>query len=122
MYSYQEEMQAQYHALCATRAFLKSLENNEEYKHTVGVLLASYPYEYDVDLMISAWVELATERRGKSSGYEQERTHVNYSPSCGGWVYWDETESPSPPFKTKLEATNAFKQHCKNLNSAINEH
>ena len=111
----------QYNSLVNTRNFLFSLLDPKKTKVPSSIReearrhLKHFPFECEIDQMIGNHVERCHEI-DQSTNKVWHSDPVTYSPSKGGWIFWDEASvNFHGPFLTRNEAQTALKEYCETL-------
>lgn len=108
-----------YKTLVETRTLLEHLSTATELpeiREKAIALLANYPHPVELDRMIGLSVEFRSALNEEFSGDYGPLNPVEFSPSNGGWIFWDECWAyPHGPYESKVDATEALNEYEKTL-------
>ena len=109
-----KSIQDQFKAFNETKAFLRKIAlttTDTETETNAETLLISLPDDWEIEAMFRLYAEWQV-RDCKHSP-----DPVEYSPTEGGWILWDETWTDHHgPFDTKQQALDACDVYAKSLN------
>ena len=108
-----KSVQDQFKTFNETKAFLKKIALNgvnSELKTMAYNLHRDLPDSFDTDMMFRLLVEW------KERDCKHSPDPVEYSPTEGGWIFWDETWTIcSEPYGSKQEALDGCERYSKDL-------